>query len=111
MRWSFWIVMTALACGGSTTPSASNARSGTAPIATTDHGKGISLTGGGAYGDRHDPSGWTGVSTPPTAVGGGPKPQPSVSAEPPKAQPPPTPTIMPPSKELDTAPPAKDLQF
>lgn len=128
MRTWLLIVLTSVvvACAGAGRErAATNARAGTAPIASGDHGRGVSLTGGGEYGDRHDPSGWSGVSTKPSAVGGGPLPATSApasatppavvpsAAQPPVVTPPAAPTApaMPPSKELDTAPPAKDLQF
>lgn len=75
-------------------------RTGTTPIAAGDQGKGLSLTEGGAYGDRYDPSGWTGQSEPPKAVGGGPLPAPATSA-----------STLPPSKDLNVTPPSKDLQL
>jgi hypothetical protein len=80
-----------------------DARTGSTPIAREHEGKGVSLTGTGAYGESHDPSGWSGPSHP-TAIGGGPFPKPTASASAPAPP-------MPPSKELDVAPPSKDLQF
>jgi hypothetical protein len=72
------------------------------PVQGNNEGKGVSLTGEHAYDDRYDPSGWSG-KTAPTSFGGGPTapaPAPSPSAAP-----------LPPSKELDTSPPSKELQF
>lgn len=75
-----------VACGGS---SSSSTRTGPAPetaaqassrssgarseqVANDTTGQGVSLQNGGTYEQRFDPSGWSGTSTPPGAIGGGP---------------------------------------
>lgn len=69
-----------VACGTAAKPSAVDPRTGTTAIPTGNHGQGVAITEGGSYGDRHDPSGWSGTTTPPKGVGGGPVAQ--VPAEP-----------------------------
>lgn len=71
-----------VACGTATKPSAVDPRTGTAAISAGSHGQGVAITEGGSYGDRHDPSGWSGTTTPPKAVGGGPAPAAEPTAEP-----------------------------
>lgn len=112
----------AIACGAGTKPgrtAAFDAKGRPLPVASNHEGHGVSITGEHAYDDRHDPSGWSG-KTAPSAVGGGPSPAPSPApSAPPSAAPKQTSTPaaapsanpLPPSKELDTTPPSKELQF
>jgi len=100
----------ALACGAGTRTgdrAAFDAKGRPLPVARDHEGRGVSITGEHAYDDRHDPSGWSG-KTAPTAVGGGPSAAPKQTSTPAAA---PSANPLPPSKELDTTPPPKELQF
>lgn len=127
MRLLVFLASALLACGGAASRTTTST-SGTAPIARDAAGKGVSLTGEKSYDERHDPSGWSGSTkspepssgSSPSGTGGGPSVEPAkpeIAVPKPSAPPPPksTPakptTKLPESKELDTTPPPKDLQF